>query len=93
MALKPGWLYSSLRKTRLTPIHLLKSMHFLKTLQDIFGGRVGGIRTIFKVFTEFVTLLLFRIFGFLIVRFVASQLRQPGVKLTSPPPHLLKVKY
>ena len=57
MALKPGWLYSSLRKTRPTPIHLLKSMHFLKTLQDIFLGG-GWNRTIFKVFTEFVIILL-----------------------------------
>ena len=88
----PGWLYSSLRKTRPTPIHLLKSMHFLKTLQDIFFWGGWWNRTIFKVFTEFVTLLLFRFFGFLSVRLVASELPQPGVRLTPPPRQHLKLK-
>lgn len=43
---------------------------FPKDFMSFFwgGGWERGIRTIFKIFTEFVTLLLFHIFGFLTLR-------------------------
>lgn len=89
---KAGWLYFFPEETKTHPDPPLEINAFPKDFIRIFFREGGRIRTIFKVLTEFVTLLLLYIFGFLTVRHVASQLPRPGIKLTPRPPQHWKVK-
>ena len=85
MALKAGWVYFP-EETKTHPDPPLEINAFPKDFIRIFFREWGRIRTVFEVSTEFVTLLLLYIFGFLTVRHVASQLPGAGIKLTPRPP-------
>ena len=87
MALKAGWLYFFPEETKTHPDLPLEINAFPKDFIRIFFGSGGRIRIVFEVSTEFVTLFLLYIFGFLTVRHVASQLPRAGIKLTPRPPN------